>query len=631
MITDRSVNTVRQFLNDLRGRMVSSIYTAVDDDETAGILAAICTGDRSGLTDETRTVYGYSGIIHILAVSGLHISLIGMSIFKLLRKKFRYVFSAAVSLMVMICFCIMSSSSPSAVRATIMFAVQIAGTGLGKNYDILCSLSLAVILMLFFEPYLIFNSGFLLSAAAIASVGIIFRTLRDLFTAKNAKQTISDGAEQEINAAGSLIRRTMLRMLPGVIMSISINLGTLPLIAYIYYEIPLYSVMLNIIIIPMMSGILGAGLFSAMMGMISIIIGRFFAGSGVYMIRFIKWACLAVSELPCSRIVTGCPSIWRLCCYYLMMIIGTAAVNVYLRNVRNRGKIRYRIISFVTFTVCSVFILFWRIRGDSMKILFLDVGQGDCILIESPSGTNYMLDGGSSSVSKVAKYRIAGTVKYEGISVIDYVIITHPDADHTSGIMEIMESMDDKINALNIKIKNILIPFLPENDDHNRLISAAGEHGVNVIKLRTGISIDDQSLRIRCLHPDTDYRSEKSNGYSAVMELDYGEYSALFTGDLEADGESIILAGERLEDSGYDLLKVSHHGSRNSSTQEFLRAVSPDVAVISAGTDNPYGHPHAETLERLNDAGSTVYATNECGEIIITAGQNGRYTIETKF
>ena len=139
-----------------------------------------------------------------------------------------------------------------------------------------------------------------------------------------------------------------------------------------------------------------------------------------------------------------------------------------------------------------------------------------------------------------------------------------------------------------------------------------------------------------CLYPDQSYIPESTNGYSAVMDIRYGSFAALMTGDLEADGESMLLQydfsglGFGLRREGYDVLKVAHHGSRFSSTQEFLEAVSPDLAVISAGRNNQYGHPHEETLERLQHTGARILITSECGEVILQAGLDGKIDVTTK-
>jgi len=257
-----------------------------------------------------------------------------------------------------------------------------------------------------------------------------------------------------------------------------------------------------------------------------------------------------------------------------------------------------------------------------LSVEFIDVDQGECILIESPSGINYMIDSGSVSVKNVAQYRVASAVKYRGISRIDYMIVTHPDADHMNGVTELIQNKD----MLNIRIDCLLIPYVPDNENYKSLVRIAEENGITVARLHRGMYIQDSSLEMYCLHPDIKYVSESVNGYSAVMELLFGDFSALFTGDIGEEEEKILPDRKRK----YTLLKVAHHGSRFSSTAQFLEAVSPETAVISAGRNNMYGHPHQETLERLYDAGAMVFTTARSGEIIICTDGKGKTEIRTK-
>ena len=221
----------------------------------------------------------------------------------------------------------------------------------------------------------------------------------------------------------------------------------------------------------------------------------------------------------------------------------------------------------------------------------------------------------------IFRYRISGAVKYEGIRKIDYVIITHPDTDHISGIQEMLETVPDQIG-------NLLIPYVPDNEHYADLVSLAETRGVEVRNLYRGMRIQDGDLQFTCLYPPAGYRSDDINSYSAVLDLRYGAFSALFTGDLGADGEEYLL---RTGLKGtYDLLKVAHHGSRFSTTESFLKRVDPGTALISAGVNNSYGHPHAETLERLMETGADIYCTADSGEIVLEADMQGRVKIRTK-
>ncbi len=680
-ITNASYNHLAQFLNELRQGLVDSIYESVPDEETAGILTAICTGDRSGLTEDTKTLYQSSGIAHILAVSGLHISLIGMTIFRLIRKRFRFGISAMASGFMMLCFCIMSSASASSVRATIMFAVQIGAIWLGKSYDMICSLSLAAILLLVTNPWYISNSGFQLSFAALVAAAFVTPSVNEFFRVKK-------------------------KLMSGFCMSAAITFVTMPIIMANYYEIPIYSIFLNVIVIPVMSVVLGMGILSAIWGMVSVLMGRFLCGLAVYIVYFIKWSCSLSQKLPFHNIVTGSPAEWKITIYYSVLMLITCTMAVYVRiqdnnismkmkgtrrskhrlrawskdtdedrtisaksytseNERSRDNFKVKLLKcmlLIPVLACAVFLGSNR-QTENLKISMLDVGQGECLLIESPSGTNYMVDAGTTSVKNLTKYRIAGAVKYEGIGCIDYMIVTHPDTDHMSAVLELLEAMPavqtedqesrqtvgsesgnnvDEKNAseysdnngisYNIKIKNLLLYYMPDNEHYQKLVQLAEERGVTVINIHAGMRLCDEDVTIRCIYPSESLSSHDANEYSLVFELLYGEFSAVITGDVEENGEKKILSADNagLTRNNYTLLDVAHHGSKSSSSVEFINKVSPRVAIISAGVNNMYGHPHEQTLQRLTDVGALVYCTSWNGQISITAHKSGNAEITYK-
>ena len=700
VITNASYNHLAQFLNEMRQSLVDSIYDSVPDEETAGILTAICTGDRSGLTKDTKTLYQSSGIAHILAVSGLHISLIGMTIFRLIRKKFRFGISAMVSGFLMLCFCIMSSASASSVRATIMFAVQIGAIWLGKSYDMICSLSLAAILLLVTNPWYISNSGFQLSFAALVAAAFVTPSVNEFFRVKK-------------------------KLMSGFCMSAAITFVTMPIIMANYYEIPIYSIFLNVVVVPVMSVVLGMGMLSAIWGMVSVLMGRFLCGLAVYIVYFIKWSCTLSQKLPFHNIVTGSPAEWKVITYYvvLTLIVCTMTICVRIRDSHSNGQnenharqgnagrslskntdaacliadsyagtkqgrskisLKDKIIQAMILIIALICVAFLgsNRQMENLKISMLDVGQGECLLIESPSGINYMVDAGTTSVTNLTKYRIAGAVKYEGIGCIDYMIVTHPDTDHMSAVLELLEAMplvqdenqednhvanhsyiagntkntesnltgaaeqkynndDEKDTAndtnsntvsYNLTIKNLLLYYMPENEHYQKLVQLAAEHGVNVINIYAGMKISDGDMILRCIYPSETLNSTDTNEYSLVFELLYGDFSAVITGDVEENGEKEILSlgSSGLTRGSYILLDVAHHGSKSSSSVEFINEVSPKIAIISAGVNNIYGHPHEQTLQRLTDADSLVYCTSWNGQITVIVSKDGMIELEPK-
>jgi competence protein ComEC len=270
-------------------------------------------------------------------------------------------------------------------------------------------------------------------------------------------------------------------------------------------------------------------------------------------------------------------------------------------------------------------------RAKNLEITFMDVGQGDGIFLKLPDGTNMLIDGGSSDVKNLGKYRLEPFLKYKGVKNIDYAVITHGDSDHYSGILEFLQA-DYKGD---IRIRNLVLPNVSfTGDSYLDLIKAAKEKGVKVSVLSRGNTMKNANVYLNCLWPDKELlqalgEASDTNSHSIVLSLHFLDFDLLLTGDLEGMGEKIVTE-EIEEEKGrggiiplrYDILKVAHHGSKYSTSNKFLEAAAPALAIISSGMDNSYGHPHKETLDRLTINKSAILQTKECGAV--TVFTNGR-------
>ncbi len=243
----------------------------------------------------------------------------------------------------------------------------------------------------------------------------------------------------------------------------------------------------------------------------------------------------------------------------------------------------------------------------------LDVGQGDALFLETAGGTTFLVDGGSSSVKEVGTYRILPFLKSRGVRVLHYAAVTHTDGDHISGIEELLEQSGEPGG---VKIETLLLSVQAEGEEAGRALrELAKRKGVSVRHIQAGDMLRDESTRIACLHPEEGKAYGDSNGMSLVLHLVYGEFSLLLTGDLEQEGEEEIL--KRYPVPACRVLKAGHHGSKTSTTEQWLRAVEPKLTLISCGEENAYGHPHRETLERLSAAGSRVSITALQGAVTL--------------
>lgn len=254
-------------------------------------------------------------------------------------------------------------------------------------------------------------------------------------------------------------------------------------------------------------------------------------------------------------------------------------------------------------------------NGDNIVVHFLDVGQGDSEFIELPDGKCMLIDASTSEYGAA----IAQTVSDYGYSTIDYVVATHPHADHIGGMTKVVQSFD---------IGEIYMPRASTNTKtFENLLTAISDKGMSINTAKAGVEIySDSSLKMEFLAPVSDSYDDLNN-YSAVLKITYGSNSFLFTGDAEDISENEMLD---YNDSALssDVLKVGHHGSDSSSTAEFLNDVQPEYAVISCGKGNSYGHPHSEAMDRLNDIVAQIYRTDEQGTITVVCDGNGGFDVQ---
>ncbi len=259
---------------------------------------------------------------------------------------------------------------------------------------------------------------------------------------------------------------------------------------------------------------------------------------------------------------------------------------------------------------CVLFVLFPVRR--STNITMLDVGQGDCFVIREKGGKNIMIDGGSSSVKEVSKYRINPYLQYYGVKKIDFVFLSHGDMDHVNGILDILKNR----NSDRIPISYLALTYLAKNDSkYDELRKAAKEAGTKILymKNRQGIHIGD--LSITSYTPVQD-ENQDENDLGQALIVDCENTRSLFLGDLSMQGELLFL--KEMEQTQnckpVDILKVAHHGSAHSSSEEFIERMTPKIGLISAGKNNSYGHPHKETLERLTKNQVQIFTSSIVGE-----------------
>lgn len=507
----------------------------------------------------------------------------------------------------------LTGMSTSTARAVIMFLLSVTADLCGRSYDMLTALAFAALLLLADQPLYARSASFLLSFGAVLGIGLVYPALLELFPVRKKR-------------------------FQALLLSLSVQVMTLPLVERFYCEVPLYSVGLNLMVIPLMTALMFSGILAVGVSFLSFEAARLpvFFCSGI-MEFYERLGSLSLA-LPGSVIHCGRPEGWQLAVYYSSLAAfllwrfrvrenrkketaeAAAAGEEEAEEIRRRPESclkRKRIMS-AGFLLFLNLMLFLRFPGGFMFTM-LDVGQGDALFLRTAAGTTVLIDGGSSSVSKAGTYRILPFLKAEGVGKLDYVIVTHLDQDHISGIEEILEQ---SARPGNMKVGTLLMSEQSLREEKGRELAALAEKagGKTEVMMR-GMVLKDSSAELHCLYPESGEEYRDKNASSVVLRLLYEDFSMLLTGDLEKEGEEEILEREAVLDC--DVLKAGHHGSHTSSSEEWLAAVSPALTLVSCGKDNSYGHPHAETLERLLRAGSQVLVTKDVGALTIRSDGNG--------
>ena len=399
--------------------------------------------------------------------------------------------------------------------------------------------------------------------------------------------------------------------------------------------------------IVMVSGVVGV-IFGNLLG----VLGTIVIAPGCLLLGLFTLICNVVDCLPLSSVVVGKPSVVVILLYYAIILVvvffGTYRRKKITKQLEELGR-KYRkagkridevklekqkekalVTTFrrvVIVTLCFVTVLLYGkciinafgFNNGNLETVFLDVGQGDGIYLKASDGTSMMVDGGSTTVKDVGKNRIVPFLKSECNSSIDYWFLTHGDEDHISGAREILQNKN-----LGIEIDNIVLPCMKETDEHlNEIIELAKERGINVLRIKLDDSLELGDTKIKCLHPNKELESDDTNDYSIVLSVDYGAFSELLTGDLTAVQEEHVEIPHK-----YTVLKVGHHGSKYSSSEEFLEKVKPKIGILSSGKGNRYGHPTPEVMERLRSIGCKYIRTDKNGAVSMSSDGSDT-TIET--
>ena len=618
-VTGGRENRFLQFLTDWRAALGAALETLLGEEES-GELEAMLLGDRSGVSADLRRAYREASLSHLLSVSGLHISLLAVGLERLLKKagmppllRLPLCGTAALS------YVWMCGGTPGAVRAGIMFLLYLCAQAAGRTYDMLSALGAAGLLLLAEHPLLLFQSSFRLSALAVLGMAAVWPELRKWSGIPDA---------------------------PGF--SLAIGWVTWPVLASVNGMVPLLGILVNLLALPLAGLLLVSGGLSAFFTVLSLPGSDCLILPARGILRWYRFLAESAASVPGHALITGCPEPWQAAVYYILLAVFLRWMKDQNRREEeqkgkkktdqdNKGqkkskrekaeprekakKIRLRRVFWVLALSAVFLCLLHRPPVQGLEVCFLDVGQGDSILIRDRNSA-VLIDGGSSSVKETGEEVILPALRCLGISRLDAVIATHADADHVNGLPALFEDVSLETGRL------VLSEAEMEDPGLGSLREAAQAKGSRILVLSAGEMWQWEKALLRCLYP-TEQETERfektdTNNTSLVLQLETEAGSFLFTGDLGEEGEASLLAREAGLSS--DILKAGHHGSKFSTSEEFLKAVSPRLAVISCGRKNLYGHPHNETLTRLEKAGCSWLSTSDSGAITVVV-QDGRWEV----
>ncbi len=582
---------------------------------------ALLLGLRRDIPTPLMNAFALSGTLHILAVSGLQVAVvmgIAMKAIEILWGR-RYLLHLLAPLLLIWVYTLLSGAAPSAVRAAVMGSLYLLALMLGRRASGANAILLAAALMVGLDPSSLGNISFQLSFAAIA--GLIFLAPA---IAKPMDQRIALLADSHPRTAS-----TISLLWSATAISIAATIATLPLTAFHFHRVCLAGIPATLLLLPSFAPLLIGGVVSASLGITLPILGQI-VGWGIWLVT--SYNILVVNlfaRLPVVWVDMGALGEPLVGAYYALLIailwltqiphgaialVKSLGLSSGTEGTGTMHRYRWHLAILGTATVL-VWSFALTLPSDKLAVSFLDVGQGDSILISTPSGRQVLVDGGPDP--QLLLQRLGETMPFWDKS-IDLVVLTHPSQDHLAGLLGVLTRYE---------VGRAIENGFPDNSSlYTEWQKTITSKGIPVTLAERSQVVDlGKGATIEMLNPPETLiqgTSSDLNSNAIVLRLTYHEVSFLLTGDLSSEGESLLL------DNGSDLrssvLKVGHHGSKNATSPAFLAAVDPTVAVISVGAENPFGHPSPETIQRLRQAvgAERIYTTVDKGTIkLITDGE----------
>lgn len=575
----------KRWLGKMRVSLEQKIL-ALYSEASEGFLTAIFLGNRAALSDSLYEAYQNFGIAHILAISGMHIAMLGGILLAVFMLRFPKGKAGVCSAMVLLLYGVMTGFSVSCIRAIGTFAILYCGRLLKRTSDPVTTIAFLAMLLVVKRPSILFNVGFQMSFASGALM--LFGRLHVTVSWKEAKW------------------KRVLRS------SLLMQMGLLPLQLYYFYQFSVYGVLVNLLVLLGLEFIFVLFLLSVVLSYLYLSCAVFVSGIVEWSVRGLNALCAGLEALPGAIIVTGRPTVWQMGLYCL-------AFAWILWQVRKGYSNRLVL-------MMALWLLLVPIRSAKPVLYNLDVGQGDCSVILC-GDTCVLIDCGSSGKNNVGSKCLEPFLKYHGYAGVDYVFLSHVDEDHTGGVKELAEA--------GYPLGEVFLPIAASESELAAYLSELGHEITYVsagdkleLSYRGMLGLDSESLPMEVLWPNAEGYTDDSNRESMVLYVGLGETYGLFTGDIDAEVMEYLLKHKNAQLEKVSYLKVPHHGSSGSLCEAFYEQMKPMCAVISVGV-NSYGHPTEEVLSCLWEYCGAYFCTKETGQVRIEF-EKKRIRIHTK-
>ncbi|MBQ2916991.1 MAG: DNA internalization-related competence protein ComEC/Rec2 [Clostridia bacterium] len=606
IIERNKLNPILMFSNKVRSYIVDASNELVSQ-RTSGLLAGILLGDKSGISEETIENFKISNLSHMLSVSGAHASYIILGItFVLSKSKVSKKWIYILTIFILILFMFITNFTASVTRACFMAIIVLGANLLYRKPDIWTSISIALLAILIANPFTVNEIGLQLSF--LGTIGII------LFN-KNIEKFLN---RIKINSKISKL----------LSVTISAQIMIMPVMAYKFNTISLTFFISNILASPFLGINIILGFITIFISFILFDLAKILAVVLDFGLKILIFISEFTAKLPLSSILIKTPYAFIIILIYCLVLTLNYIYSIYnlnrslrlfqkhlLKKLNKRNIENVLAISICVMIIFNFFSFTYSLISKDLKIYFIDVGQGDSCLIITPNNKKILIDGGEGEPEVLLSYLLDRRIK-----AIDYIMISHFDSDHCNGLIDIIE---------NLQVKNILISKQAYFcDEYKNIANIINSKKIKVIFVKQGDSSNvDKNIKLDIFYPTEKLEYEDLNNNSIVAKLTYNSFSVLFTGDIEKSEENILdrYKGNELKS---DVIKIAHHGSKTSSSKEFLKSVKPKIALIGVGENNTFGHPNNGVIERLESINCRIYRTDEMGEIEIRVNKQGRILVK---